>query len=137
MEIQILENQDTSGVSVIQLKGVLDGSTYQEFIAEAEKLFDAGVRDLIVDMSGLTYLSSAGLAALHRIARVYRGEDRSRMEEGWGALRVMGNDRDSGFQKHIKLLNPNEKIQEVLDTVGFTTLFEIFAEIHPAVASFQ
>jgi hypothetical protein len=137
MEIHISENHDTPGVSIMQLQGILDGSTYQDFIAEAEKLYDAGARDLIVDMSELTFLSSAGLAALHRIARVYRGEDRSTLEEGWGALRVMGNDRDSGFQRHIKLLNPNGKILEVLETVGFTNFFEIYTEIHPAMASFQ
>jgi anti-anti-sigma factor len=137
MEIYISQNHDTPEVSIIHLRGVLDGSTYQDFIAEAEKLYDDGVRDLLVDMSELTFLSSAGLAALHRIARVFRGEDRSTLEEGWGAFHAMGNDRNSGFQKHIKLLNPNEKIREVLDTVGFTTIFEIHAGVHPAMASFQ
>ena len=88
-------------------------------------------------MSELTFLSSAGLAAIHRAARVFRGEDRSTMEEGWGALRAMGNDRDNGFQNHIKLLNPNQDIQNVLDTVGFTAFFEIYTEIHPAIESFQ
>lgn len=136
MEIIISQNQDTP-VTIMQLQGELDGSTYEKFITEAQKLYDAGTRNLILDMSKLTFLSSAGLAALHRIARVFRGEDRSTMEEGWAALRVMGNDRDSGFQKHIKLLNPNKDIQNVLDTVGFTGFFEIYTEIHPAMASFQ
>ena len=137
MEITITNNQGSPQVSVMHLQGVLDGSTYQDFIAAGEKLFDAGVRDLILDLSGLTFLSSAGLAALHRIARVYRGEDRSNLEEGWGALRVMGNDRNNGFQKHIKLLNPSKEIRNVIDMVGFTSFFEIFSELNPAMASFQ
>jgi len=137
MEIFISQNHETPDVSIMHLQGALDGSTYQDFIAEAEKLFDAGIRNLIVDMSGLTFLSSAGLAALHRIAKVFRGEDRSTLEEGWGAFHAMGNDRDNGSQKHIKLLNPNGRIQEVLDMVGFTSIFEIYAEINPAIASFH
>jgi anti-anti-sigma factor len=137
MEITVSQNQDTPQVSIMQLRGDLDGTSYEYFIDKAQKLYDAGIRNLILDMSELTFLSSAGLAALHRIARVFRGEDRSTMEEGWGALRAMGNDRDNGFQKHIKLLNPNQDIQNVLDTVGFTGFFEIFTEIHPAMASFQ
>ena len=137
MEIVISQNQDTPKVSVMKLRGPLDGSTYEFFITEAEKLYDAGARNLIVDMSELSFLSSAGLGALHRIARIFRGEDRSTLEEGWAALRVMGNDRNSGFQKHIKLLNPSEKIQEVLDMVGFKAFFEIYNEIQPALASFQ
>ena len=137
MEIIISQNQDASPVSIMQLKGSLDGNTYEHFITEAQKLYDAGTRNLIVDMAGLTFLSSAGLAALHRIARVFRGEDRTNMEEGWAAIRAMGKDRDNGFQEHIKLLNPNEKIQNVLDMVGFKAFFEIYTDIHPAIASFH
>ncbi len=137
MEIIISQNQDTSPVSIMQLKGSLDGSTYEHFITEAQKLYDGGTRNLIVDMTGLTFLSSAGIAALHRIARVFRGEDRTNMEEGWSAIHAMGRDRGNGFQEHIKLLNPNEKIQDVLDMVGFKTFFEIYTDIHPAIASFH
>lgn len=137
MEIFISPNQEAPDVSIMQLRGDLDGSSYEYFIDEAQKLYDAGIRKLILDMSELTFISSAGLAGIHRVARVFRGEDRSTMEEGWGALRAMGNDRDNGFQKHIKLLNPNKDIQNVLDTVGFTAFFEIYTDIHPAIASFQ
>lgn len=137
MEIIISQNQDTSPVSIMQLKGSLDGNTYEHFITEAQKLYDAGLRNLIVDMSGLTFLSSAGIAALHRIARVFRGENRANLEEGWAAIHAMGKDRDNGFQEHIKLLNPNERIQNVLDMVGLKAFFEIYTDIHPAIASFH
>ena len=137
MEIFISQNQDTPQISIMQLRGALDGSSYEYFITEAEKLFDAGTRNLILDMSELNFLSSAGLAALHRIARIFRGEDRSTLDEGWAAIHAMGRDRDSGLQNHIKLLNPSEKVQDVLDTVGFKAFFEIYTEIHPAIASFQ
>ena len=137
MEIIISQDQDTPPVTVIRLRGALDGSSYQSFITEAEKLFDAGARNLLLDMSELDFLSSAGLAALHRVARIYRGEDRSTMEEGWSAIHAMGRDGGSGFQEHIKLLNPSQKVKDVLDTVGFMAFFEIYTELHPAIASFQ
>ena len=137
MEIIISQNQDTPLVSIMQLRGKLDGSSYEYFITEAEKLFDAGARNLLLDMSELEFLSSAGLAALHRIAKIFRGDDRSTLQEGWGAIHAMGNDRDSGFQNHVKLLNPSKAIQDVLETVGFISFFEIYKEIHPAMASFQ
>ena len=137
MEIIISQNPEGSPVTIMQLKGALDGSSYETFITEAQKLYDAGARDLILDMSELDFLSSAGLAGLHRIARVYSGEDRSTMEEGWSAIHAMGKERKGGFQKNVKLLNPNQKIKDVLDTVGFLTFFEIYTELHPAIASFQ
>lgn len=137
MEIIISTNQGTKPVTVIKLRGALDGESYQNFLDETQKLYEAGTRDLLVDMSELTFLSSAGLSALHQTARVFRGEDRSTFEEGWGAIHAMGKERDSGFQKHVKLFNPEEKIKSVLDTVGFLAFFEIFTDMDAAIESFQ
>ena len=137
MEISISKDQGTKPVTVIHLRGALDGASYQNFIDEAQKLYDSGTRDLLVDMSELTFLSSAGLSGLHRAARVYRGEDSSTFEEGWAAIHAMGKERNSGLQNHIKLLNPNDSIRSVLDKVGFLTFFELFTDIDTALASFQ
>ena len=68
---------------------------------------------------------------------MYRGEDSSTFEEGWAAIYAMGKERESGLQKHVKLLNPDEKIRSVLDTVGFLAFFEIFTDVEAAIASFQ
>jgi anti-anti-sigma factor len=137
MEIVVSQSQDVPQVTIMKLRGALDGSSYQYFIKEAEKLYDQGVRNLLLDMSELTFLSSAGLSGLHRTARIFRGEDRSTFEEGWSAIYAMGRERGSGFQKQIKFLNPNEKIQDVLDTVGFKAFFEIYTDLEPALASFR
>jgi anti-anti-sigma factor len=137
MEIIISQKQGTSPVTVMQLKGALDGSSYEDFITETQKLYDAGTRNLLVDMTELTFLSSAGLSALHRTARVFRGEDSSTFEEGWGAIHAMSKESDSGLQQHVKLLNPNDKIRDVLDTVGFLAFFEIFTDMDAAFASFS
>jgi anti-anti-sigma factor len=137
MEIIISQNQDIPDITIMQLRGSLDGNTYEYFISEAQKLYDAGTRKLILDMSELTFLSSAGLSALHRIARVFRGDDRSTFEEGWAAIHAMSKERGRGFQEQIKLFNPSENIQAMLDTVGFKAFFEIYTEMQPALASFR
>jgi anti-anti-sigma factor len=137
MEISISKKQGSKPVTVIHLRGALDGESYQNFIDETQKLYNSGTRDLLVDMSELTFLSSAGLSGLHRTARVYRGEDSSTFEEGWAAIHAIGKERDSGLQNHVKLLNPNESIRSVLDKVGFLAFFEIFTDLDIAVASFE
>jgi anti-anti-sigma factor len=139
MEIVISRSEGRVPVSIMQLRGALDGHTYEQFIHEAQQLFDSGARDLLLDMTELTFLSSAGIAALHRMARVYRGEKSTTLDQSWSAMRTVANERDTGFshQKHIKLLNPNEKIEDVLDTVGFKAFFEIFTDMQTAIASFQ
>jgi hypothetical protein len=40
MEISISKGQGTRPVSVIQLRGALDGESYQDFINESQKLYD-------------------------------------------------------------------------------------------------
>lgn len=139
MEIVISKREGAVPVSVMHLKGALDSHTYEEFITTAQALFDSGTRDLLIDMTELTFLSSAGIAALHRIARVFRGEKRSVTDESWSAMRVVSDPSDTGFtfQKHIKLLNPDEAIQDILDTVGFKSYFEIFIDEQAAIAAFQ
>jgi anti-anti-sigma factor len=139
MDIMIAKSEGNTPVTVMRLRGALDGLTYEKFVNEAQALFDSGCHDLLLDLSGLTFMSSAGIAALHRMARVYRGEKSTTLDEGWSAMRTIANDRDTGFthQKHIKLLNPNEKIEDVLDTVGFKAFFEIFRDEAAAIESFQ
>jgi anti-anti-sigma regulatory factor len=123
-------------VAVIQLHGAMSG---KKLVAEAQKLYDAGARDLLLDMTELTFISSAGLSALHHIAQVYRGEAQSTFKEDRTAIHAMRKERDSGFQfqEHVKLLNPSEAIQDVLDVVGFKAFFEIFTNLDEAMASFK
>lgn len=139
MEIVISKHQGSVAVTVMQVKGALDSRTYEQFINEAQKLFDSGARDLLIDMTGLTFLSSAGIAALHRVARLFRVEKSSVTDESWSAMRVVSHPNETGFtfQKHVKLLNPGEVIEDILDTVGFKSYFEIFRDQQTAVRAFQ
>jgi len=123
-------------IAVIQLHGAMNGKM---LVAEAQKLYDAGTRNLVLDMSELTFISSAGLSALHHIALVYRGEGQPNFKEDRSAIHAMRDERESGFQlqKNVKLFNPSEAIQDVLGVVGFKAFFEIFTDLDAAIASFQ
>ena len=136
MEITISQHEGTTPVAVIQLRGALNG---KKLVAEAQQLYDAGTRDLLLDMTELTFISSAGLSSLHHIAMVYRGEEQPTFKEDRSAIHAMRKERDSGFhfQGHVKLLNPSEAIRDVLDIVGFKAFFEIFTDFEAAIASFQ
>jgi anti-anti-sigma factor len=137
MEITITQDQGPSPVTIMHLQGKLDGSNYETLVAEAQKQYDSGVRNLLLDFSQLTFLSSAGLAALHTVALLFRGQKASERQEGWAAFRAMDRDRESGQQPHVKLFNPNPDVQRILETVGFNAFFEIYNNIHQAVGSFQ
>jgi anti-anti-sigma factor len=136
MEISISQEQGRVAVAVIRVTGQLDGQTYQSLISKAIEAVGTGTRNILLDLSDLTYISSAGLVALHTIALLTRGETIPSPEHGWSTLRSMDRTRDGGMQKYLKLLNPRPEVTKVLDMVGFSEFFEVFTDKQKAIASF-
>ena len=136
MEIKVSQEQGRVTVAVINLAGHLDGQTYQDLIAKAREAFEAGAQHILLDLSELTYISSAGLVSLHTIALLTRGEDLPDPEQGWSSLKSMDRSRDGGMQKNLKLLNPRPEVTSVLDMVGFSAFFEVFTDKQKAIDSF-
>lgn len=136
MNISATTEAGNVDVTVLRVEGQLDGQSYQNLIAKARELFDAGARDFVLDLTDLTYISSAGLVALHSIALMLKGEEMPDTEHGWSAYRSMGRGSEAGVQTHIKLLNPRDEVRSVLEMVGFDRLFEIFTDRNEAVKSF-
>jgi anti-anti-sigma factor len=136
MDISISQEQGRVTVSVIHVAGHLDGQTYQNLIAKASEVVGSGIHNILLDLSDLTYISSAGLVSLHTIALMTRGEELPSLENGWAALKSMDRTRDGGLQKHLKLLNPRAEITSVLDMVGFSAFFEVFTDKQKAIDSF-
>ncbi len=136
MDISVSQQQGNVPVTVLKVDGQLDGQSYQDLIAKARELYDAGARDFLLDFSDLTYISSAGLVAIHSIALLVRGEELPDPESGWSAYRSMGRTSTAGLQTHIKLLNPRQEVRNVLDMVGFGNVFQIFTDLDEAVKSF-
>ena len=136
MDISITQKQGRLPVTVLQLTGKLDGSNYMQLVDEAKKLYRDGVRDLLIDLSVVTFMSSAGIAAIHQTALIFRGQPMAEEESGWAAYHAIDRDRGSGLQKHVKLLCPQPKVATLLDITSFDSLFEIHTDLDEAVASF-
>jgi len=84
-------------------------------------------------LAGLTYISSAGLAALHMLTKMFRGESAS-AGDAWGTYKQP--DREIGLQGHVKLFKPSPEVDEVLDTTGFKQFFEIYTDMDMALQSY-
>lgn len=136
MNISVSKEQGKVPVSVIKLDGELDGQNYQDLIAKAKELYDGGARSFLIDLRDLTYVSSAGLVALHTVALLARGEALPDTEAGWAAIRSVGRTSNSGIQKHVKFFSPRDEVKSVLDMVGFSAAFEIYTDLDEAVNSF-
>jgi anti-anti-sigma regulatory factor len=136
MNISVSQMQGNVPVTVLKLDGQLDGQNYQDLIAKARELYNEGVRDFILDLSDLTYISSAGLVALHSVALLTRGEQLPDTDQGWATFRSIGRTSTAGVQSHVKLYKPREEIMNVLNIVGFGDVFEIYNDLDEAVKSF-
>ena len=136
MEINVSKEQGKVPVNVLQIKGDLDASSYLDLVKAAQELYDAGANNLLLDLTDLAFISSAGLASLHIVTKMFRGE-KSNTEDGWGTFKEIDRDRDSGMQNFVKLYNPSSDVDSVLDTVGFKQFFEVFTDMEAAVNSFS
>ena len=136
MEINVTQEKGKVPVSVVQIKGDLDASSYLDLVNTAQKLYNAGVRSLLLDLTDLAFISSAGLASLHIATKLFRGE-KADSEDGWGTYKEIDRDREAGMQSHVKLLNPSPEVDNVLDTVGFKQFFEVYTDLNEAVQSFH
>jgi anti-anti-sigma regulatory factor len=123
-------------VTVLCPQGELDASNYQELVVAAQEVVRGGGQDILLDLGQTTYMSSSGLVALQSMAALLRGEEPPDPEAGWTAYRAVDRDRDTGFQVHLKLLNPQPRVDHVLDMVGFKRFLEVHADLETAVASF-
>jgi anti-anti-sigma factor len=136
VDITVKQVEGTVAVTVLQPHGDLDASNYEALIARAREAYDSGARDMILDLGDTPYMSSSGLVALQSIAALCRGEQAPDPEEGWGAIRAIHRDRDAGFQQHLKLVNPQPRVDRVLEMVGFKRFLEVYPDLDAAVASF-
>ncbi|MGS2617362.1 STAS domain-containing protein [Micromonospora sp. LZ34] len=73
---------ERDGGARLWLAGELDLSTAGELAAVLDRLADAGTHRLLVDLSGLTFCDSTGIAAF------VRGDNRAAAAGGW--LRITG-----------------------------------------------
>lgn len=136
MNVTISQAQGRVAVAILQPHGDLDAASYQQLIAAAQEVRRTGASHILLDLGDTPYMSSSGLVALQSIAALLRGEEPPDPESGWEAFRSIERDRDAGFQPHLKLLNPQPRVAQVLEMVGFTRFLEVFGDLEVAVDSF-
>jgi len=131
MEISISIEQAQEPIAVMRLTGSLDASNFLEVVTKAQEIYKNPARDLIIDLSEVPYISSAGLVAIHKIALLYSGVSQD----------VEENTRpdfthSSTARKHVKLLSPPPAVDQILDTAGLKLFFKVFDNLKSALQSF-
>jgi anti-anti-sigma factor len=120
--MNILIGQETGKVpvTILQISGDLDASTHKEFQDKASELINDGSENILLDLSGVSFLGSAGLRVIHALTKMLtKAQD------------------DSIRSKHVKLLNPSEGVSKVIKTLGFDDYLDIYTDKDAAVTSFS
>jgi anti-anti-sigma factor len=107
-----IQQEEVDGTRVLALTGRLDTETSADVELTLQDLLAAGERNFLVDMSGIGYVSSAGLRVLLATAK--------QLEGGKGSLR---------------LCSLNASVKQVFDVAGFSKLFSIFPTRDSALGS--
>jgi anti-anti-sigma factor len=137
MRITISKTDKPISITTLHLEGKLDRANYESLIDEAQEVYGNGARDLILDMRKLTFISSAGVAALHQVALLFREVNTSHLDDGWGSFDTRERDLAITKQEHVKLFSPPGQVLQVLNLTGFGSLFEVFTDLAQAADSFR
>ncbi len=104
---------DMKRVKLFEVIGRVDSGNASELGAALDKSVDDGQSNLVLDLGGVEYMSSAGLREMVRVLK--------RVKRTGGDLRIA---------------NPSDRVREVLELAGLDTIFEIYPTQVEAVGSF-
>jgi anti-anti-sigma regulatory factor len=135
LEMTVADEVGRVPVTVLAVSGEIDYANFGELTDRARALYATGSRELVLDLSGVTYLGSSGLVALHGVAMIFRGQEPPDPDQGWSAIHAM-NDDPTGTDPHVKLLSPSPQADRVLERTGMRDLFEVFDDRAAAIGSF-
>lgn len=111
MEISVRE---LKRVQLVKLAGRVDHQTAPLLEQKLNELLNAGHFRIAIDLSGVDYMSSAGLRVLLGIRKQVRRFNRG----------------------DLKLAALQPAVKETFELVGFTRIFEIYDDVVEAVGSF-
>ena len=116
-------------VTILHFDGSLDRQTEDFAIENARAVRDSGARFLLIDLSSVDVITSAGLHALHAIFKMFTP---------YGEVQAWKKENTEGMFKspYFKLCGAASQIQYVLNITGFLENIAIYPTLQEALDSF-
>ena len=115
-------------VTILHLKGHLHGATERELLDRASQSYEDGSKHLLLDLSELEVLASAGLRAIHSIFKLVTPQS---------DLEIIQRHGEEPYKSpYIKIVCPNPQIYYILNITGFLHNIPIYNNMDEAVKSF-
>lgn len=133
MEISISHPESEVPVTIIRVEGEFDAYTADQVQKQAEVEIDQGAENLLLDMSGIPFMSSAGVRVIYALFNALHPRQSSEQEIARSKMMREG----TYTAPHLKLLKPNKQVLNVMRMVGIDRYIEIFEDEEQAVAAFN
>jgi anti-sigma B factor antagonist len=101
-------------VTIVSVTGDIDVTNYYQMLEAVERALWAGSKQLVVDLSGVPFMSSAGLVAMQSIVE--------QVAAAGARLAVCGT---------------GGAVHRLLQITGFTATLDIYPDLAAAVAAFS
>jgi anti-anti-sigma regulatory factor len=115
-------------VTILHLRGHLHGNTESELLDRARQAQEDGSKYLLLDLSEVEVLTSAGLRAIHNIFNLFTPQtDRAVIKQ---------HGEEPYKSPYFKLVCPNPDVYYVLNIAGFLQNILIYNNMEDAANSF-
>lgn len=118
LKITTEQRQAKVPVTVFHLQGWLDAQGEAEFLKAARVAYDDGARYLLVNMSDLDTLTSAGMRAIQKVYKMFTPKE------------------EQSKVAHFKLCKAPPQIYNVLGVTGFLQNIPMYESLDDALNSF-
>ena len=108
-----IDFQSFKRADLVTVNGRIDGSNASELDDAFNGLVDEGRHNIVADLSGVEYMSSAGLRAM---------------------VAALRSCKDKGGD--LRIANPSQRMGDVLSLAGLDTIFSIYDDQTSAIGSF-
>jgi len=106
-------------ITVFHLRGWLDAQSENDFLQWADEAYENGARYLLLDMSELDTLTSAGMRAIQKVYKKFTPE---------GAVKE---------KAHLKLASAPPQVYHSLKMAGFLLSIPMYESVLSAIDSFK
>ena len=129
LNITTSQIQGEAPVTILHLSGHLHGNTESELLDRARQAKEDGSKHLLLDLSEVEVLTSAGLRAIHNVFNLFTPKD---------DRDIMRQHGEEPYKSpYFKLVCPNPNVYYVLNIAGFLQNILIYNNMEEAVNSFS
>lgn len=132
MELTAAHKEGRVPFTIFQIEGQINMGTHKILEDKARQELADGMHYLLIDLSQVTSLTSAGLRTIHLINNLLSSNppaDAAPIEE-----QELGGAKS--ISPYLKLLNPQPHIRRVLNISGFDAYIQVFDDQQVSIDSF-